>query len=144
MSDPFAGQQPTAQQPASPAPRREVKPAAIAIACAVLLGAAALSIALTRQTASATPTQGCGGSTPRLTVQGVGQASASPDSLDVEAQVSVNADSAADALALNDLTTNSVVQAIEATGVKSSDIQTTDLTINPNYAYPNAQPVITG
>jgi uncharacterized protein len=144
MSDPVPGQQPTAQPAASPGPRWRVRPAPIAIACAVLLGAAALSIALTRQAASATPTQGCGGSTPRLTVQGVGQASGSPNSLDVDAQVSINADTAAQALALDDTTTNSVVQAIEATGVKSTDIQTTDLTINPNYSYPNANPVITG
>jgi hypothetical protein len=112
---------------------------------ALILGAAAITIALTRDTASATSTMvGCGGSAPRLTVQGVGQASGSPNSLDFEADVSVNGQSSEAALALDNTTTSSVIQAIEATGVKSSDIQTTDLTINPNYSYPNGNSVITG
>jgi uncharacterized protein YggE len=111
----------------------------------VLLAAAAITIAATRDPASAAPAlAACGGSTPRLTVQGSGQASGTPDSLDFDADVSVNAASAAGALAQDNATTSSVVQALEAAGVKSTDIQTTDLTINPNYDYENGRSVLTG
>jgi uncharacterized protein YggE len=133
------------QQQATTSPRRRVRGSKAAIAVAVVLAAAALTVAATRGSASAaSSTPACAGSTPRLTVQGTGQASGRPDSLDFDAQVSVNASSAASALAQDSTTTSSVVQAIEAAGVKSRDIQTTDLTINPNYTFTKGNSIITG
>ncbi len=46
-------------------------------------------------------------------------------------------------MAQDNATTSSVVQAIEAAGVKSQDIQTTDVTINPNYTFTNGHSIIT-
>jgi hypothetical protein len=133
------------ERQATTTPLRRVRFIHVAIAAAVILAAAAVTIAATRDPASAAPSiAACGSSTPRLTVQGTGQASGTPDSLDFDAQVSVNASSAAGALAQDNATTSSVVQAVEATGVKSADIQTTDLTINPNYTYENGDSILTG
>ncbi len=133
------------EQQATVEPPRRLRWGHIAIAGAVILAAAALTVAAARDATSAAPTApACGGSTPRLTVQGAGQASGNPDSLDFNAQVSVNGSSAQGALAQDNATTSSVVQAMEATGVKSSDIQTTDLTINPNYTLSNGRLIITG
>ena len=133
------------EQQATVVPPRRLRSGHIAIAGAVILAAAALTVAAARDAASGAPTApACGGSTPRLTVQGTGQASGSPDSLDFDAQVSVTGSSAQGALAQDNATTSSVVQAMEATGVKSSDIQTTDLTINPNYTFINGRSVING
>jgi hypothetical protein len=117
----------------------------VGLAGVVVVAAVGLTVAATRDAAAAAPTVvGCGSSTPRLTVQGTGQASGTPDSLDFDAQVSVTAGSAASALAQDSATTSSVVQAIEAAGVKAADVQTADLTINPNYTYPDGRTVISG
>lgn len=132
------------EQEAQVAPLRRVRSGHVAIAGAVILAAAALTVAATGAGASTAPTAACASSTPRLTVQGTGRASGSPDALDFSAQVSVTGSSARAALAEDNATTSSVVQAIEASGVKSSDIQTTDLTINPSYAYSNGRLIITG
>jgi uncharacterized protein YggE len=115
----------------------------VALAASVVIAAAALTIAAARDSAGAAPQVGCDGS-PRLTVQGAGQASATPDSLNFNAQISVNASSAQEALAEDNTTTRSVVQAIEAAGVKAADVQTTDFSINPNYTYTDGQSIISG
>jgi len=127
------------------APRARRRPgwAPLGVGAAALLAAAALAVAVTRTPAAAAPA-GCSGSTPRLTVQGTGQASGSPDSLAFQAEVDVTASSAQGALSQDDLTTQSVVQAIEGAGVPAKDVQTTDLTINPDYSYSHGQSVITG
>jgi hypothetical protein len=130
-------EQQEAAKPRSP----RVRASHAAIVVAVVLGAAALTVAATKGSASALA---CAGTTPRLTVQGTGLASGRPDSLDLDAQVNVNASSAAGALVQDSAITSSVVQAIEAVGVKSRDIQTTDLTISPNYVYIHGQSIITG
>jgi uncharacterized protein YggE len=129
------------QQEAAKTRLFRVRASHAAIVAAVVLGAAALTVAATRGSAAAA---GCAGTTPRLTVQGTGQASGRPDSLDFDAQVNVNASIAAAALVQDSAITGSVVQAIEAAGVKARDIQTTDLTISPNYVYIHGQSTITG
>jgi hypothetical protein len=108
-----------------------------------MIAAAALIVAATRDSAAAAPPVACAGS-PRLTVQGAGQASATPDSLNFNAQISVNGSSAQGALAEDNTTTRSVVQAIEAAGVKAADVQTTDFSINPNYTYTDGQSILSG
>jgi uncharacterized protein len=117
----------------------------VAIGVALLLGAGSLIVAATRNRASAAPLVApCGGATPRLTVEGTGQALGQPDSLAFDAQVSVTAPSAQAALAADDSTTTAVVQAIVASGVLSKDIETTDLTINPNYTFSDGRTIISG
>ena len=125
------------------APLRRLRTGHIAIAAAIVLGAAALTVAATRNPAGATPAS-CGGSTPHLTVQGTGRASGTPDSLDFNAEVDVTGPSAQGGLAQDSDTTSSVVQAMEAAGVKKADIETTDLTINPNYIFTNGRSIISG
>jgi uncharacterized protein YggE len=124
-------------------PTRRRRTGPVAIAAAVVLGAAALTVASTRSPAAATPAA-CGGSTPHLTVQGTGRASGTPNSLDFDAEVDVTGPSAQGALAQDSATTSSVVQAMEAAGVKAADIQTTDLTINPNHVFTNGRSIISG
>jgi len=132
------------EQP-SPPPRRRPRPLTIAVVAAVALGAAALSVALTRDSASAASAQpSCAGSTARLTVQGSGQSTGSPDVLDFQAQVTVDGANAAAALSQDNETTASVVSAVEFAGVRAKDISTTNLTVNPTYSYSDGNSVITG
>lgn len=127
------------------APARRLRTGQMVVVGAVVLAVAALVVAVTRDQASATTQPpGCGGSSPHLTVQGTGQASGAPDELDFQAQVSVNANSAQSALSEDSVTTADVVAAVEAAGVKAKDVQTTGLSINPNYAYQGGRSIITG
>jgi len=112
---------------------------------AVALGAGALSVALTRDSASAASAQpSCAGSTARLTVQGSGRSTGSPDALDFQAQVTVDAATAAAALSQDNATTAAVVSAVEFEGVRAKDISTTNLTVNPTYSYRDGSSFITG
>ncbi|MGH8995771.1 MAG: SIMPL domain-containing protein [Acidimicrobiales bacterium] len=129
---------------AAPHPIRPRWLATAAGGTAVAIAAAALVVVFTRQPASAAGGTQCGGGVPHLTVRGVGSASGRPDSLQFQAQVSVTAASAQSALAEDNQTTASVVAAVEAAGVRAKDVETTDLTINPTYAYVHGQSVITG
>jgi uncharacterized protein len=119
--------------------------AQLGVGVAVLLAAAALTVAFVQSPAPATAAAPhCGGSTPQLTVQGSGLASGSPDALDLQAQVDVTASSAQSALAQDNSVTAAVVAAVEANGVVAKDVQTTDLTINPDYTTSNGRSVIDG
>jgi uncharacterized protein YggE len=130
------------EQPSPPS--RRVRPVTIAVVTAVALGAGALSVALT-DSASATSAQpSCAGSAARLTVQGSGRSTGSPDVLDFQAQVTVDAASAAAALSQDNETTTAVVAAVEFAGVRAKDISTTNLTVNPTYSYSDGSSVITG
>jgi len=112
---------------------------------ALLLGGAGLGLALTTAGAT-TPVQaaGCGSSAPRLTVQGTGQASAAPDVLTAVFGFSTTAGSSGAALAANNAQVNEALSALAANGVARSDMQTTGLTLQPQYAYPKGVPTLTG
>jgi uncharacterized protein YggE len=112
---------------------------------ALLLGGAGLGLALSDAGAT-TPVQttGCGSSSPRLTVQGTGQASATPDVLTAVLSFSTTAGSSNAALVANNAQVTQALAALTANGVAKPDVQTTGLTLQPEYVYPKGVPTLTG
>ena len=87
---------------------------------------------------------GCSSSQPRLTVQGTGQADGTPDVLTAVFGFSSTAPSATAALSQNNAEVNQALLALSGKGVAQSDVQTTGLTLAPQYAYPHGVPTRTG
>ena len=136
-----------------------VTPRAVAFAvagCALVLGAAALAVALgeaggaspASASASASATtassQGCGRSTSRITVQGNGQATGTPDVLNAVFGFNTTAGSSTAALSENNAKVAQALAALAAGGVATRDVQTTGLTLSPQYAFPHGVPTLTG
>ncbi len=113
---------------------------------ALLLGGAGLGLALSDAGAStaAPAPSGCGPSNPRLTVQGTGQASATPDLLTAVFGFSSTAASSGSALAANNAKVNQALLALAANGVARRDVQTTGLSLQAQYAYPKGVPTLVG
>ncbi len=111
---------------------------------ALLVGGTGLGLALSDAGGGTPAAVGCGSSTPRLTVQGTGQANATPDVLTAVVQINTTAPTAAAALSQDNTKVNDAVFALTGNGVAKKDIATTDLTINAQYAYPKTGPVVTG
>jgi uncharacterized protein YggE len=111
---------------------------------ALLVGGAGLGLAIDQSGGSATHAVSCGSATPKLTVRGTGTASATPDELTAVFQVTVTAGTAAAALNQDNGKVGATVLALFEGGVVKRDIQTTGLTLQPNYAYPKGVPTITG
>jgi len=111
---------------------------------AYLLGAAAIVVAivLTRAPGSAasaapgeidTTSASVQTTPPEITVTGVGDVYGTPDTLDVEMDVSTQATHASDALSQNESETGSLIQTLTGGGVSQNDIQTASLSIEPVY-----------
>jgi len=83
----------------------------------------------------------CGSSSPELTVQGSGLASGTPNILTVSVGIDVTDPTAAAALADDNTRATSVVDALGLSGSAAKDVQTSDLSINPQY---NLNGAITG
>ena len=83
----------------------------------------------------------CGGSVPKLTVQGTGLASGKPDLLTVTVGIDVTDPTAKAALADDNTTATSVIDVLGLSGSEARDVQTTDVTIDPQY---NIKGAITG
>jgi uncharacterized protein YggE len=116
-----------------------------AVVAAVVLGGVALGVAA--GTSGATPTRppaSCGPTTPKLTVHGTGQATATPDHLTVVVQVAVTGPTATTALAADNTSAAAVVAAFEGGGARAQDIQTSGLSLQPQYSYPKGVPTLTG
>lgn len=121
-----------------PGPRLTV--AALAVATLVVAGTG-LGLALSAgATTPATTPAGCGSSQPRLTVQGTGQANGTPDVLTAVFGFSSTAATSAAALSQNNGEVNQALLALGGNGVTKADVQTTGLTLAPQYVYPNGQP----
>jgi uncharacterized protein YggE len=86
----------------------------------------------------------CSGSVAKLTVQGDGVATGTPNLLTVVAQVNVTDATAEKSLAQDDAETAAVENALKADGVRALDIQTTDLSIQPNYTWTDNTEKLTG
>jgi uncharacterized protein len=86
----------------------------------------------------------CGGTAPRLTVQGAGIASGTPDLLTLTADVSVSDPTAQGALADDSTRTAAVMAALTRSGVATADLQTTGLTVQPNYVLRDNTTVLAG
>jgi uncharacterized protein YggE len=116
-----------------------------AVVVAVVLGGVALGVAAGTSGATAThPPASCGPTTPKLTVHGSGQATATPDLLTVVVQVAVTEPTATTALAADNTKAAAVVAAFEGGGARAQDIQTSGLSLQPQYSYPKGVPTLTG
>lgn len=113
---------------------------------ALLVGGAGLGLALTASasTSVAPSSAGCGSSQPRLTVQGTGQAEGTPDLLTAVFGFTSTAGSSAAALNQNNAQVNQALLALASNGVSQADVQTTGLTLAPQYVYPKGVPTLTG
>lgn len=127
---------------------RSWRPIAVALALAVV--AAVAGSALGVAVSSAAPAPGghpsapCGASEPKLTVQAVGQARVTPDQLTVSVSVSASGPTATAALNSDNSKAVAAIAALRAGGVGAPDIQTSGLSLQPQYVYPKGVPVLTG
>jgi uncharacterized protein len=82
---------------------------------------------------------------PSRNLVATGEAQAAPDLALVNFGVTNQASDAADALAANRTQMNAVIAKLKALGVEAKDIRTSDLSLNPQYAYNQGQaPKLTG
>lgn len=105
---------------------------------ALVVGGTGLGLALSAgATTPVISPAGCTSSQPRLTVQGTGQADGTPDLLTAVFGFSSTAASATAALSQNNGEVNRALLALSSNGVAQSDVQTTGLTLAPQYIYPH-------
>jgi uncharacterized protein YggE len=106
-------------------------------------GAGAQSSPAGQASASAQPaTLAAAASSARITVTGTGTVTGTPNQLILDMGVQVNGPSVSSALGSADDAVNRVTAALRAQGVAAADIQTSGLSIWPNY--PNGSPVPNG
>ena len=80
-----------------------------------------------------------------LTLTAEGRVTRTPDQAELSAGVVTNAATAADALAGNSRAMTAMVAALRKAGVAAADLQTSNLSLNPQYRYENNRaPVLTG
>jgi uncharacterized protein YggE len=82
-----------------------------------------------------------------LTLSGTGEARGKPDLAMVSLGVMSRAETARAALDANNAAMTKIIASLEAAGIESKDIQTSNFSVNPVYAYDNAgkePPKITG
>lgn len=103
---------------------------------AVLLSAA-LALPLPAMAEDAMP--------PMITVTGTGTVEAAPDIATLTIGVTTQGDTAADALGANTVALEAVMARLTSAGIEPRDIQTSNLSLNPNWTgYENNKPTISG
>jgi uncharacterized protein len=112
---------------------------AVCVGAAVCLGTTTATVAGFVGTgvawsAAAGSSGGCGTGSLKLSVQGRGSVTTAPNVLTLDLQVSASAGNPGTALESDESATTAVVAALTAGGLASKDIQTTDLSVQPNYA----------
>jgi len=116
----------------------------VAVTAALIVGGVALGLAVSDTapaSSAASVSAACGGSAPKLTVQGTGNASATPDLLTLTVDIAVT-DSSAQASLVDDNSKASAVTAVlKQGGIANKDIQTSNVSIQPQY---NSSGAITG
>jgi uncharacterized protein YggE len=116
----------------------------------VLVGITAIGLAglaataCTSAGASTANVATCSPDSAKLTVQGTGLATGTPDTLTIDITISSTAATAQGALADNNNETEAVIAAFTAGGVTRQNIQTTGLSVQPNYTLTNGTEVLTG
>lgn len=81
----------------------------------------------------------------KISVSGVGNSYQAPDVASVSAGVVTQAATAQDAMKKNSTKMNAVIASLKAAGIQTRHIQTSQLSLNPQYDYSNRQqPRITG
>lgn len=83
----------------------------------------------------------CGGSSPKLTVQGTGLATGTPNLLTIDVGIDVTDPTANEAISDGNTKAQAVTGVLTQAGVASKDVQTSDFSIDPQY---NSKGVITG
>ncbi len=96
----------------------------------------------TTRPAAAEPTPGLGSQAYTITTQATGRAKATPDTLTVTFGVQTHDASARAALTANNDKTTALLNKLKDSGVAAKDLQTVDLSIQPNYTRTGEQ--ITG
>jgi uncharacterized protein YggE len=115
---------------------------AVGIVAAIATGGTALALAVSADSAtSRSDGAACGGVAPKLTVQGTGMASGTPNVLTVSVGIDVTDPSAQASLADDDSKASAVTAALKRGGVLEKDVQTTNLQIQPQY---NSRGTVTG
>ena len=102
------------------------------------MAAAARSSSTADPVAAAKPT--CGGSSPKLTVQGTGLATGTPNILTVYVGIDVTDPTAQAALADDNTRAGAVTAVLTQGGVATKDVQTTDVSINPTTTTKGSSP----
>jgi uncharacterized protein YggE len=117
----------------------------VCAAVALAVGGTALGLAVSDTGGTSNPPRAvtCAGS-PKLTVQGLGQSTAAPDVLTAVMEVDTTAGTATASLTQNNTEVAAVVFQLTQGGVAHRDIQTTGLSLQPQYAFPRGVPTITG
>lgn len=107
------------------------------------LSALVLSTALALPLAA--PAMADGDASRFITVTGTGTTQAAPDMATLMIGVTTQGATAAEALAANSKATEAVIARLTASGVAARDMQTSNLSINPNWTgYDSATPTISG
>lgn len=85
------------------------------------------------------------GPTPGITVTGLGKVSGTPDTLRLSLTVTANANTVSASLAQANAAESRVQKSLQSKGVAAKDLQTSGLSVQPNYTYAgNSQPTIHG
>lgn len=112
----------------------------------VFLALAVVLAIMGTASASDTPlSSGADGKDHTITVTGTGDVYAQPDIVKVSIGVTTEGSTSTDAMQKNTGTMTKVVKAVKDTGIPDSDIQTSRVSVNPEYNYQsNTNPKITG
>ena len=114
----------------------------VGVVLALAVGGVALGLAASGSSApraTGTPVSAlCSDSAPKLTVQGNGLASATPDLITVVVDVNVTDPGAQASLTDDNTRANAVTAAFEHGGVAQKDIQTSNVSLNPQYSLSGA------
>ncbi|HEY7295223.1 MAG TPA: SIMPL domain-containing protein [Dehalococcoidia bacterium] len=110
----------------------------------IVLSAAVLALAATLAGSGAGPARADTTPTPSITVQGEGVVSAAPDTAILEIGASVQAATVADARAQAASAAGAIIAAAKADGVADADVQTAQLSIQPQYDNRNGHQTLTG
>jgi uncharacterized protein YggE len=107
----------------------------IGVTAALAVGGAGLGLAVSNSTATATMSTSatCASSAPKLTVQGTGNASATPDVLTVAVDIDVTDPNAQASLVDDNTKASAVTTVLKQGGVAAKDIQTSNVSIQPRY-----------
>lgn len=115
------------------------------LAGVVAVGLTGLTAAGCTTASASTPNaSSCSPDAAKLTVQGTGLAIGTPDTLTVDITISTTDATAQAALADNNARAAAVIAAFTAGGVTNQNIQTTDLSVQPNYMLIDGTETLTG
>jgi len=81
---------------------------------------------------------------PSISVSGEAMVSATPDQAEIEAGATTDAKTAREAAEANNVAMNKLLSALKAANIDAKDIQTSRLSLQPQYAPSRSPPIVTG